>query len=277
MARSDQRLRTGRGALQQHTRQSASFRRVLKVCVNGAIALALVVVIGYNFTLGSVGIQVSDASASVQFRSAEQYNEITREAFRSSLFHRSKFTFSSASFEQELMARLPEINRVAAAVPLAGTKLRVGLEFTEPLLRIELENATQVGIVGTNGRLLVTGAANEPAFFSEYPLLRVTPVLPLAPGEQVLTTEEVALVSLLLSELDGSDTHRPVLESITYSIEQREFRVDFAAASYYAKLTIEHGAREQVGALVASLKDLPSDQPPTAYVDVRVPGRVFVQ
>lgn len=238
---------------------------------------SIVAVLLLNVALRDVGVKVQQFEDSESFRSNAEYVESIQSVFNSSVFNKTKFSFNSLAFENKVRETLPEVVKATAVVPIAGTRLQVGLEISEPLMRVQLSNLRQ-GVIGDNGLLLYESNSTDIlSKFSELPLLQIEPTVTSSAGSQLLTSVETELLSLLIAEFDGTGTYRHTLDAITYNIEKREFRVDFNSASYFAKLTSERDPRLQVGALLASLTDLAEKgQLPSQYIDVRVDGRIFV-
>jgi len=243
--------------------------------LGGVVLIGIVLVM--NIGLNSVGVKIGDNGA-VIYRERSEYVDAVQSAFRASLLYKSKLTFNSSKFEQRVMDGLPELSGAVAVVPLAGTKLQVGLEFAQPVLRVRLDNLRQ-GIVGEGGKLLYEANTSEVlSKFSKLPLMNLEPAVRMSVGDQLLTSEEVELIELLMVEFDGGDEHRPTIDSFTHDIEHRELQVRFhGTTGYFAKLVPGNNPRAQVGALVATMKNLfETNSLPTSYIDVRVDGRVFV-
>ena len=61
-------------------------------------------------------------------------------------------------------------------------------------------------------------------------------------------------------------------------VSEGQFEVRFKNAVYFLKISTYGDPREQVGGALATLQELEStNQMPGDYIDVRVPGRVFVK
>lgn len=256
-------------------------RKALQLLVRWAGAVAVVFVLLANLTLSNFAILAAEGTtdkAPYRFRSEDAYREAIQDIMSGSLLNHTKLTLSSRKIEDQIRARLPEVDQVSVIIPLAGRKVQVKLAYAEPLMRLVGTNNRQ-GVVGANGVVFIQDEApviNQS--FADLPSLTM-PNLEAAPGQQILTADEAALLALLKSEFDGSDEARPQLKAVEFMIEQRELRVHFTSIGYYAKLTSEErDARDQVGALAASLRQLKGQgKLPAEYIDVRVQGRVFVK
>jgi len=244
-----------------------------KILIITIIALILI-----NTTMSSVVVKIQESEDSHSYRSLSEYNDVVTSVFSESLFNRSKLTLDSSKFESSIKDVLPEVIEVTAVIPLAGRKLQVGIKTDDPLIRLRRQTDQQ-GIVGKSGKLLLLTDTNLVLEgFSALPSLEVMPNVNFDRGSQVLTTSETVLISLLISEFDGSEPYRNKISSIVFDVEKRELQVMFNNVSFFAKLTPERGAREQVGSLLATLKQLAEQGAmPSKYVDVRVDGRAFVK
>ncbi len=267
----------GRRTRQTHAASVRSFARFV-VQWGGFVVVVLVLVANTLLTSARARVVVSGDSA-IQLRSQEDYQKSVADAFSTSIFHRSKFLLRPAAFEQYVVDSLPEISHATAVVPLAGTKLQVNLVIPEVIARLKHDAA--VGIVGSNGVLLAGAVSRDvERAYLELPTLVLDPAIPVEPGERFMTATDIQLVTLLQEEFDGSTTYRPLIKQISYSVVARAITVEFIGTGLQAKLTTERDAREQVGALVATWRQLRrsgSELKVAEYIDVRVDGRVFVR
>jgi len=241
--------------------------------------LAIVALLIINTTVSSnVSVKIQDISNQNTYRPLSDYNDGINQLMNESVLYKSKFTLSSTTLESKIKELFPEVVDATVVVPLTGRKLQVGLRLGNPLIRLRLKTDKQ-GIVGENGKLLIlTGTNTILESFSTLPSLVVEPNVDFEQGSQVLTSAETSLVSLLLAEFDGSEPYRYAISSITFQVEKREMQVNFEGKSFFAKLTPERGVRGQVGALLATLKNLQEQGAlPGSYIDVRVEDRVFVK
>jgi hypothetical protein len=236
-----------------------------------------VVLIILNTTISSVSLKVQDSSLS-SYRTFEDYNYGLQKILDESIFNKSKLTLRTSKLENSIKEAFPEVSKATVIIPLAGRKLKVGLQMDQPLLRLVYQDNRQ-GIVGESGRLLVlTDKKVVLSSFSSLVSLIIEPNLEFVQGNQVLTTTEIELISLLLREFDGSTTYKPKTLLINFKVEKREIQVNFEGKAFFAKLTPERDAKLQIGSLVATLKQLNEQgSEPSEYLDVRVEERVYVK
>jgi hypothetical protein len=256
--------------------KKAKFDRFVKLLPQRLIFVAITGLLIINTTLSSAKVTKIDDKG-IAYRTTQEYKDGVNDVFSSSLLHKSKVTVDSDSFEKQVTEKFPEVSRAVAVVPLAGRELQVNLEFSKPLLRLTTVDKQQ-GIVGAEGNFILLGDTSSSASFDRIPVLSLQVQPELQQGSQLLTSVETALLKLLISELDGSEPYRHKVKSVLFDVAKREMQVRFDGVAYYAKITPERESRGQVGALVATLKQLTAQSIiPAQYIDVRVEDRTFVQ
>ena len=230
-----------------------------------------------NLTLAGPAVGVSSENKG-SFRPEQEYLQGAQQIFSSSMMNRIKLTVNTRSFEKSMKQKFPEIAHATIIVPLAGRELQVLVELSEPFSRLLLAGNSQA-VLSTDGRVLDSIEAQKATQSTFADLFQVSmPSVSAEAGQQIVTTQELQLMRLLQSEFDGSTPQRPLLSSIEFDAQKREMRVRFKGVSYFAKLTPEREAREQVGALVATIEDSSKQaRQITEYIDVRVEDRVFIK
>lgn len=256
-------------------KRDIKIRSVLKGMFRYSGVAAIIVIVLANTTVSSATLKVTGDRDSYQ--SLDTYNNEINNMFNRSVFSSSKFLINSAKLESEIKDKFPEVVASSVIIPLAGRQLQVNLEFAKPMMRLlQLDN--QQGIITENGTLsMIEDAEKINEQFSELPSLSL-PSVKSQQGSQVLTSDEVDLLALLIKEFDGSDRYRSKLVSVEYEIAKREIRARFSGQSYFVKMTPERNHRSQVGALLAIQKELTEKGGlPQEYIDVRVDDRVYVK
>lgn len=240
---------------------------------SGFIIIGLLLVL--NTTIGDVSISAKIPEGWPI--TADNYKSGIKSILNESVWNRSKATMSSSRFEQKIKQKFPEVESATAIVPLAGRRLQVNLTFAEPIARVITTNNEQA-LMSKNGIVMLKQDATKiNSSFSFLPALSI-PSLPINVSEQIMTQEEVMLVSLLTAEFDGSQDARPKLRTIEFDAKKREMKIRFDGKNYYAKLTSDREPRLQVGSLVATLVNSAEQGIVISeYVDVRVDGRVFIK
>lgn len=270
---------SSRSAQQKDTGKSI-FQHRFKVSriVNAFIFVGIVGLGLYATTLTtSPTVQITEDS--FRYRSSQEYQEFAMELMDDSITRRSKLLFRSRSFENEMIRRYPEIERVNAVLPIAGRDLAVIIKTSTPLVRAY--SGTSRGILDSNG-VLATNSLTSPSTQELLTLRFTVPQEGFQKGARILTSSEVELLRTLQSELDSlqlsdSGVESPQLQELLFNVRDGQVEVRFRDLDFYVKISVYEDSREQVGALIATLRYLDKNNAlPEKYVDVRVSGRAFV-
>lgn len=278
-----QRRRTNSKSNNQEIRnnnaESSNKTSVIKIIYRWfGVAIILFALSANTMLSGPVVKVVSYDSSNPSYKSQKAYSEAIEAMFSSSVLNKSKFTLSSTKLEQQIKEKFPEVDHAVAVIPLAGRQLQVGLKLSKPLARLQQNGSNTQAVLSSSGVVLdVEDASYINTYFSKLPIVSI-PNINFKTGDAILTSDEVALVDLLIAEFDGSEAYRYKVVSIEFDIQKREIRVKFEGVDFYAKLTPERQSREQIGALVVSVKNLlEQGKLPKSYIDVRVEDRVFIK
>jgi hypothetical protein len=222
--------------------------------------------------LGSPAIKFTDGS--VLYADKETYVQEINRIIAASFANKTKLTIQSAALEQDIKAAFPEISDVKVVVPLIGQRLQIGIRTKKPTLLLVQPNGQQA-IVAEDGTIA--------AITDEMPKLPIVTVVPqalLEEREAVLTSKEVQLVRLLENEFTAERAFSvPTVEKYELFVETSELQVHFRDAVYKAKMTTQGESRNQSATLLAVFRSIDQGgvEKPESYIDVRVPGRVFIK
>ncbi len=277
----------------KHTNQSSSFEPVYKRflgidsisrLINGILLVSAVLIMLFSTTL-STDPAIQLKKNSYTYRDKQEYDQYGEELLASSLFNQSKFLFSSSTFEQKMTEKFPEISDISAVVPIGGRALSVTLRISEPVAITS--SGSETGILDDSGVLVSKNISNS----QDLPRLRfATPVASFTEGSRLLTTDEIGLLRKLEAELLDKPlvgNKNLLIQEVLFNVTQGQIEISFyskdqgsatkSVVPFIAKLSTYTDNLEQVGSLIATLKQLDeTGQLPTKYIDVRVPGRVFV-
>src|SRR6056297_2985604 len=114
-------------------RPSARASRFFKNLPQKLIFIAILALLIINTTLASTVLKTDTDSN--MYRSQDVYSRAIDDLFNEKLLNKSKFSFDSTEFENQIIRIFPEVRRAVAIVPIAGRELQVNLQFSEPLLR----------------------------------------------------------------------------------------------------------------------------------------------
>ncbi len=261
----------------QEFKESAKGRFSISSFLNYIILLVVFALLFFATTM-STSPQIKLRKSSVAYHGISEYQSVASELFNSSIVNRSKVFFRAGNFEQEMKNHFPEISSIDAIIPLGGRDLVVSITTSLPLLKVQ--NGSEIGIIDDKG---VYVSQTIPESDTEILGLRfASQQQNFQLGSSVLTLDEVSLINLLVYELNSLSTEVNTLQlkpqEILFNVADGQFEVRLKDVGYYIKLSTYSDAKEQVGAMKATLVQLSREgQLPQKYIDVRVPGRVFVQ
>ena len=141
-------------------------------------------------------------------------------------------------------------------------------------LPVHLYQSVDGVAVNANGKIL--GRANDvvspDAIASLRTIKDLTPIS-VKLGQTVLLASDVAFMQTVFSELERAD-----MKAQTAVLPQGagELHIELQDKTYKVKFSLLGDARQQVGALIATVQSL-GDAVPQEYVDVRLSERVFVK
>lgn len=259
----------------------SSLQFLKKIGLFNGLLITVFIVLGFFATSLNSTPQVTLAETTEQnrYRSQTEYTTEVKNVLMSSLQYRNKLLFSTQAFTEDVRKRLPEVQHVSVGVPLGGRTLSVKL-YTYPIVATVAsggDNAllTSDGIIVADGDLSSAERSIEP--------LRVrfsSPLESFESGQRVFTQNEVELLTLLQSELEGVRISGKPLEvqEVLFNVDDGQLEVSFIDQPFIIKMSIYTDSRRQVGAAKATLNELGEDASlPKEYLDVRVQGRVFVR
>jgi hypothetical protein len=234
--------------------------------INALILIVLSIILFFAFTLsGSPAIVVKESD--YEYRSVNEYRIKAEQILNNDVTQKAKPFFRSSRFEEKMKTAFPEIVSINAVVPLGGRTLKIALITSSPL--VAMQNGTEKGIIDDSGTIVTANSSSTSA--DNLPLLRLaTPIDDVKLGDRILTNQEIELLTLLKKETK--------LRGVLLIVGEGQMEAHFSDVNYYSKLSTYSSPQLQVGALLATKRQLAGDNnQPTKYIDVRVPGRVFVQ
>lgn len=235
--------------------------------VNGLIVAVFVFLAVSATTLSAVPHLKLEAEVNL-FRDRQEYSFKAHQILGSNFLYRSKLFFRSSEYEARMRQEFPEIEDIEAIVPLVGRDLNVMVSLSRPLAKVF--NGQDSGIVDSNGLLTAINSSEA----VPDPLIKM--VLGAEQdnfqvGSRLLTESEISLLKLLVA-------NNIRVKEVLFHIDIGQFEVSLIDAAYKIRLSTHADPAEQVGAFRATISQLTkTNQLPQEYIDVRVPGRVFVK
>jgi hypothetical protein len=240
------------------------------VLMGGAVGL---VVFATTLTTNPVvDLRKNDAS----YYGALVYQKAAEDIMSGNVLYRSKLLFPEISFEQALKNKFPEIAQARPVVPLGGRNLLVVITVSEPFAYVS--SGSDTGIINSEGVLVVKNSQSVPE-----DLLKLRFTVPQSNfdiGSRILTSSEVELLKLLESEmntLEFTDKSNASIRDVLFNVADGQLEARLKSKPFFIKLSSISEGTLQVGGAKATLRQLDRENKlPTQYIDVRVPGRVFV-
>jgi len=243
--------------------------------VNAAILLLIFAVIVFATTLSPTPVIVLGKD-NAQYYQVSTYQQAAAETMKDSVLNRSKFLFQSTSFEEEMKNKFPEISQISAVVPLGDRDLTVLIKVSDPFASVL--SGGEKGIINEDGVLVSKGleSSTEGLLFVRF----TTPQQNFVVGSRVLTGDEVDLLKLIeleLADTKFSDGTTAEVSEVIFNVADGQLEVRLKEKPYFVKVSTFTDGAQQVGSAKATLLQLDREgTQPAQYMDVRVPGRVFV-
>ncbi len=258
--------------------KSSSIKTIISNIINWVIVIVIAGLLLKASTLSTRPI-IKMQKNNYSYRNIKEYQLYSEKIMKESIFNRSKLFFKSKKFENNIKQKFPELSSVNAVIPLATRDLTVFIQTSKPT--VKLINGGESGLVDGAGVLVDKGDLST--YINNRNLLNVSFTKPqsnFTVGSKLFTKEEMKLLGLLNNEVPKiklSGIGPMKIGVIKFNITNRQMEIHLTNTQFYVKINTHDNSREQVGALKATLLQLDREGSlPTKYIDVRVPGRVFV-
>ena len=202
---------------------------------------------------------------------ASYYQQKASQLMSDSIFNKSKFSFNSTSYRQNLESAIPEIESSKVSIPLVGVSISVGFVFVQPAFIFRVNKIDY--IVGDNGVLLAKASDIDDAKLAGLKLIEDAAPLKVSVGSSVLLQSDIAFIKLVISELARASI---TMHSALLPLGAGEIYIRSEGLPYIIKFSLIGDARQQVGAFLAVKKSI-VDSTPNEYIDARLGERVFVK
>lgn len=251
--------------------------------INSVIVVLVIVVLFFASTLSTTP-SVAVLDQAYAFREQSDYTLFAQEYLKNSTLSRSKLLFRSIEFEQVMQEQFPEIDKISAIVPLGGRKLDVNMRLSDPLATVM--SGSQKGVIDTRGLLIPEDLASLSSsdVASSIPILRFSaPQENFVSGATLLTSSEVELLQLIVTELESfnntsGDSLKLQPSEFLFNITDGQLELRFRNQPLHVMFSVYSDIRLQVGTMLATIAQLNGEgQLPSSYIDVRVPGKVYVK
>lgn len=188
----------------------------------------------------------------------------------SSFWDHTKLTFNETRIVGKLEQQFPEITTATVSLPLVGQRPTVHLNIDPPALI--LKSAAGEYIINASGKAV-----------AQNPNIKLTPSLPalvdqsgfkVNVGSQALSSDEIGFINQLIAQCQKS---RVPISSLVLPAIAQELDLHTADQPYYVKFYLGgSNSSIQIGQFLAARHQFSLNHiTPTAYLDVRVSGKVF--
>lgn len=243
----------------------------------GVLALGLAIIISVINVLSvsphaKIEPLTSSTAGSPLLRSQTEYQAAADKLLASSIWNRNKITIDTAGISRQMTAQFPELASASVTLPLAAHRPTVYVQPAQASLVVAADNGAFV--IDQNGRALMP-SANLPTAHN-LPQIVDQSGLHIQSGHQVLTTDNVSFIQIVLAELTAKHVG---VSSMVLPAASRELDVYIAGQPYFVKFNLANNdARQQAGTYLATAAELGRQHvTPAHYVDVRVDGRAYYQ
>lgn len=207
-------------------------------------------------------------TTAVYTQSAEVYEAAAQKLLATSVTNRSKLTMDSDGVARQLEAEFPELQAVSVSIPLVASRPVVYVQPASPSLVLK---TTRGNYALNKSGLALTALRELPAGVPQ--VVDQSGITP-HPGKQALPSSTVAFIQTVAYQLKAqklSESAYVLPANAPYELDVR-----LANEPYDVRFSLRADALTQSGAAVATVQQLSkAGTTPAAYIDVRVPGRVY--
>lgn len=202
---------------------------------------------------------------------AEAYRVGIQEVFEQSVANRSKLLIDTDKLSTKISSEYPELGEVTVALPLIGRRPVVHARLAAP--RVIITNAEGGYVIDVTGRIMSKATNIESSVRDSLPVIQDESGIELEQGSYAMSTEAVAFINEVATQLALKKYN---IQSMVLPPVANEMHVRLEGVPYYIKFNLRGEGRAQAGTYIATERKLTQDGVvPRAYVDVRVPGRVY--
>ncbi|HSX07220.1 MAG TPA: hypothetical protein VLG92_05885 [Candidatus Saccharimonadia bacterium] len=207
-------------------------------------------------------------TSSVYAESAAKYELTARTFLAGSVANRSKITADLDGTARKLEHAFPELAQVTVSIPLVSNRPVVYAEIAQPSLTLQMSQGNYA--LNKAGVVL----ARTPKVAARVPVVvdqsSVAPKL----GTQYLPSSAVSFIQTVEYQLRSA--HMTIDTFVLPPGSPYELDVHLSSQAFLVRFNLEENALVQSGSAIATIQHLTAEgNLPKAYLDVRVPGRVY--
>lgn len=250
-----------------------SLRPSLKYVPSWIASFAIIASLFYASTLQSNAIiDITTPSGSLN-RSEQAYHDVVSASLRSTPLSYTKWTIQTDMVANDLQDAFPEVQRVSVNLPLLGRRPIIQIKTAEPVFLLASTNGAAYYIDSDGRAVLRPGDLDAP--LPGVVTVRDTSGIEVGARKQIVPTATVAFIQDITKQFAEKSIS---IEHIELPAVAYEVRVKPKDQSHYVKFYLEEESRVQIGAYFAARDEIARKKLIAAeYVDVRIPGRLFVK
>jgi len=232
--------------------------------------LVLAIACGLKVLLLSTSPKVivvgNTAISATYVQPVDVYAAAAHKLLTSSITNRTKLTANLGGTARSLEHQFPELQAVSLGLPLMGSRPIVYVQIAQPSLILQTGRGNFA--LNKSGVVLIKLQAIPP----DVPLVVDQSGVQPHPGSQFLPSGTVAFARAMTYQLAAA--HITVSSFTLPAGSPYELDVRLSGQQYYIRCNLAEDPLVQSGAAVATIQRL-GGTTPGAYLDVRVPGRVY--
>ncbi|HEX5447904.1 MAG TPA: hypothetical protein VFW90_01750 [Candidatus Saccharimonadales bacterium] len=187
----------------------------------------------------------------------------------SSVRDRNKVTFDENGFVSKLEDHFPEISQVRVELPVFSEQPIITLNISEPSFLLSSDGLNY--IVSQKGR--VVARASELPKLNHFVVVTDQTGFSTKLGAQVLSASDVSFINTLVAQAKHA---KVPISSLSLPPKPQELDLRTSDQPYFVKFYLSGDSLDEIGQfLVARTHFLKTKQPPSKYLDVRVPGKIY--
>lgn len=182
--------------------------------------------------------------------------------------NRNKITFDETAVAKSLRTKFPEITAIQVELPFFSEQPVLHLAISKPDFVLNSPDSSLV--VDSEG---VAVAPVTDVSVKGLPVINDSSGYVAKAGSQVLSSDSAAFINTLIAQC----RHAKVpISSLTLPAAPQELQLRTKDAAYYVKFYLGGDPMQETGQyLAARAHFIQTHQPPSEYLDVRVPGKIF--
>ncbi len=239
--------------------------------------LAVFVIVGsvfYSLGLNSNPIIVQASNNGNLFlQDTNTYRQAAHTFFNHSILNKNKITVNVSGITTQLKQQFPELAGVTITIPVISHRPMVYIVPSQPSLILRAKNGTY--ILNNTGLAVLPIARAKNISSLKLPTVDDRSNVAVVQGKTALPKDNVHFITTAYAQLQAQKLS---VSNLTLPPLASEIDLRLKGQKYYIKMDMLGDAKEQVGAVIATQQYLKKiNQTPTAYIDVRVEGRVYIK